>query len=57
MEMTRRSTQGTVAEVLGSSYLEYDKDARKIFDPASIHRQLNELSATELDIFATKYKT
>ena len=34
MEMTRRSTQGTVAEVLGAAYLDYDKGTRKLFDPA-----------------------
>ena len=44
MEMTRRSTQGTVAEVLGAQYLDYDKGTRKLFDPASIHRQLDALA-------------
>jgi penicillin amidase len=38
MEMTRRSTQGTVAEVLGSEYLDYDKGTRRLFDPSSIKR-------------------
>ena len=51
MEMTRRSTQGTVAEVLGVQYLDYDKEARKIFDPASIHRQMNALDSTDRSIF------
>jgi len=51
MEMARRSTQGTVAEVLGSDYLEYDKNTRKLFEPASIHRQLGELNQKDKDVF------
>jgi penicillin amidase len=51
MEMSRRSTQGTVAEVLGREYLEYDKNTRALFDPASIQRQLNELRQKDLDVF------
>ncbi len=51
MEMTRRSTQGTVAEVLGTQYLDYDKEARKIFEPASIHRQMGALTEKDRDIF------
>jgi len=52
MEMTRRSTQGTVAEVLGVEYLDYDKGTRALFDPASIHRQLEMLTAKDKDVFA-----
>jgi len=52
MEMTRRSTQGTVAEVLGAEYLDYDKGTRRLFDPASIRRQLAALSEKDGDIFA-----
>jgi len=52
MEMTRRSTQGTVAEVLGADYLDYDKGTRALFDPASIHRQLEMLTAKDKDVFA-----
>ena len=52
MEMTRRSTQGTVAEVLGLEYLDYDKGTRRLFDPASIQRQLDALSVKDKDIFA-----
>ena len=57
MEMTRRSTQGTVAEVLGAEYLDYDKETRKLFDPASIRRQLDALADEDLankdsDVFA-----
>jgi penicillin amidase len=51
MEMTRRSTQGTVAEVLGAEYLDYDKGTRKLFDPASIRRQLNALSDDDKAVF------
>lgn len=52
MEMARRSTQGLVAEVLGANYVDFDKDARRIFSPASIHRQLDALSEKDRDIFA-----
>ena len=52
MEMTRRSTQGTVSEVLGAQYLDYDKGTRSRFDPASIHRQLDVLEAKGMDVFA-----
>jgi len=52
MEMTRRSTQGTVAEVLGTDYLEYDKGTRALFDPASIHAQMDMLAVKDRDIFA-----
>ena len=38
MEMSRRSTQGTVAEVLGPDFLEFDKGTRSGFDPRSIRR-------------------
>jgi penicillin amidase len=51
MEMARRSTQGTVAEVLGPEYIDYDKNARKLFDPASIRRQLTELNGRDKDVF------
>ena len=52
MEMTRRSTQGTVAEVLGAQYLDYDKGTRRLFDPASIQRQLDALAEKDRDVFA-----
>ncbi len=51
LEMARRSTQGTVAEVLGPDYLDYDKKVRQHFDPASIRRQLNELGQMDSDVF------
>ena len=51
MEMARRSTQGTVAEVLGSEYVEYDKTVRQLFDPGSIQRQLDDLGKQDTDVF------
>ncbi len=51
MEMARRSTQGTVAEVLGSDYVEYDRNTRTLFDPASIRRQLEGLAPRDRDVF------
>ncbi len=52
MEMARRSTQGLVAEVLGADYVEFDKNARRIFSPASIQRQLDALPEEDRNIFA-----
>ncbi len=51
MEMARRSTQGTVAAVLGPSYVDYDKSTRTLFDPASIRKQIKSLAAKDLDVF------
>ncbi len=51
MEMARRSTQGTVAEVLGLDYVDYDKNTRQLFDPVSIHTQLNKLNEEDQDVF------
>lgn len=51
MDMARRSTQGLVAEVLGSDYLDFDKNARQIFSPASIKNQIEGLSAKDRDVF------
>ncbi len=47
MEMSRRSTQGTVSEVLGADYLALDKDTRSGFDPASIKAQIAALPADD----------
>ena len=47
MEMTRRSTQGTVSQVLGPDYIAFDKDTRSGFDPASIRLQIDALSADD----------
>ena len=51
LEMARRSTQGTVAEVLGREYVEYDRNARTLFSPASIRRQLDGIAAQDRDVF------
>lgn len=51
MEMARRATQGTVAEVLGKDYVDFDIDTRRIFSPASIREQLNSLQARDAEIF------
>jgi penicillin amidase len=51
MEMARRSTQGMVAGILGTEYVEFDRNARMIFSPASIHLQLDALEGTDKDIF------
>lgn len=51
MEMARRSTQGMVAEALGPEFVEFDKNVRRLFHPASIHRQLDELGKPDRDIF------
>ncbi|MGI9202902.1 MAG: penicillin acylase family protein, partial [Woeseiaceae bacterium] len=51
MEMARRSTQGTVAEILGADFIDYDKNARTLFEPASIRRQLAALEQKDKDVF------
>src|SRR5699024_8495021 len=50
MEMARRAVLGTSAEVLGSDYVDIDKQTRETFDPEAIHSQLDDLSEDELDI-------
>ncbi|VVE61859.1 penicillin acylase [Pandoraea captiosa] len=50
MEMARRSTQGTVAEVLGEKFVDFDKSIRGNYWPASIRRQLADLPQRERDI-------
>lgn len=51
MEMAKRSTQGTVSEVLGKEYVDFDINARKLYSPSSIKQQLSQLSGKDLDIF------
>ncbi|ALE88737.1 penicillin amidase [Pseudomonas versuta] len=51
MEMARRSSNGTVAQVLGKDYLEIDKATRSNFDPASIRAQLQALPVDDRQIF------
>lgn len=50
MEMARRSTQGTVSEVLGERFVDFDKSIRGNYWPASIHRQIDALPQRERDI-------
>ena len=50
MDMARRSALGTVAEVLGAEYVDFDRQTRSNFWPASIDRQLDELDGEERDI-------
>lgn len=50
MEMAKRSTQGTVAEVMGKDYLSFDKDIRNNYWPDSIHQQISDLPVQEQDI-------
>ena len=47
MEMARRATQGTVAEVMGPDYVAHDKDTRSGFDPESIRLQIAALPADD----------
>lgn len=51
MEMTRRATQGTVAEVLGADYLTHDKDTRTGMSPDSIKAQIAALPKEDRDVF------
>lgn len=52
MEMAKRSTQGTVAEVLGAEYIDFDINARRLYSPSSIMTQLAALPSKDKDIFA-----
>ena len=51
MEMARRSTQGTVAEVLGKEFVAFDTQTRALFSPSSIKNQMQALSAEDRDVF------
>ena len=51
MEMSKRTVLGTVAEVLGKDYLEFDKSVRSNYSPASIEAQYEALPAAPKDIF------
>jgi penicillin amidase len=50
MEMSKRSTQGTVAEVLGEKFVKFDEVTRGNYWPASIERQIAALPKRERDI-------
>jgi penicillin G amidase len=51
MEMAKRSVLGTVAEVLGPTYVALDKSSRQSIDVASVSAQLAKLSQEQRDIF------
>ena len=50
LEMARRSTEGTVSEVLGEKFVDFDKSIRGNYWPDSIRRQLAALPQHERDI-------
>lgn len=50
MEMAQRSTQGTVAEVLGSDFIKFDIDTRNNYWPESIQQQINHLPEQQRNI-------
>lgn len=51
MEMSKRTGLGTVAEVLGSEYLQYDIATHSRFNPDEIKRQIAQLSPEDRAIF------
>ena len=51
MEMSKRSVEGTVSEVLGIEYAEFDKGVRSNYRPASIMDQYQVLEDKYKDIF------
>lgn len=51
MEMSKRSTQGTVAEVLGKDYADFDVSTRGNFSPAQVQAQYDALPQRDRDIF------
>nr|WP_228277603.1 penicillin acylase family protein [Acinetobacter dispersus] len=51
MEMSKRTGQGTVAEVLGPDYLQYDIATHSRFDPENIRQQIARLSPEDRAIF------
>lgn len=51
LEMLKRSTQGTVAEVLGGDYAEFDKNQRTLFWPDDIREQMSSVDANTQALF------
>src|SRR5574341_1612007 len=51
MEMSKRTVHGTVAEILGKDYVEFDKSVRSNYSPASIKEQYEALPKAHKDIF------
>ncbi|MFK0087600.1 penicillin acylase family protein [Pseudomonas sp. NPDC090755] len=50
LEMSRRTTQGRVAEVLGREYLAFDQAIRRQYSPQAIAQQLAALAPHDLQI-------
>lgn len=51
MEMARRTVLGRVAEVLGPSFIDFDKSVRSNYSPESIQKQYQALDKKYKDIF------
>ncbi|MEM8496833.1 MAG: penicillin acylase family protein [Pseudomonadota bacterium] len=51
MEMARRSAAGTVAEVLGPDFADFDEQTRHLYSPQSIREQLSGLAENDLAVF------
>jgi penicillin amidase len=51
IEMARRGGQGLTAEVLGENYIDFDKKIRANYNPASIIKQLKDLSEEDRAVF------
>lgn len=51
MEMTKRTAEGTVAEVLGSTWVSFDKGVHSNYTPAFIQQQYQALDPKYKDIF------
>jgi len=51
IEMARRGGQGLTAEVLGEEYIAFDKKIRANYNPASIIKQLKDLSEDDRAVF------
>ena len=50
MEMLKRTTQGKVAQVLGKTYIEFDRFTRSQFHPQAIREQISKLTPKQLDV-------
>ncbi|UCF92542.1 MAG: penicillin acylase family protein [Desulfobacterales bacterium] len=51
MEMAKRTVLGTVSEVLGADYIDFDKGIRSNYTPAFIRQQYEALSKKQKPIF------
>ncbi|MER5394776.1 penicillin acylase family protein [Saccharopolyspora sp. NPDC002686] len=50
LEMTKRAAAGSVSEVLGADYSDFDASVRSDYDPASIRRQYDELAPRDRQV-------